>query len=288
MRARYPLFLAVLATLSCLLAQPPNWSAAGDRALYDGRPAEAAEDYRQALDVKVRAGVPEDALQHLRVNLATAYMEAGDIHAAEGLLRQAHEAGTGIEAVRSRAELLNTWSAVHTFQGKWNDAERELGEARRIMLNVPQTGDLLPSVLHNLAAIEIRTGAYAEALNNEKDALSLWGKVLNADHPHFVKGWAGLGAVQFLLGRPREAHQSMERAITSARKTYGPEHSMVASLLESDALILDKLKRRQQAKLAWREARRIRGSHPAAELGRTTWNIREGLAPDSSVYLSAK
>lgn len=256
--------------------------------MYDGRPAEAAANYRRALDAQVRDGTPGAALQHVRVYLATAYLEAGDIHGAEGVLRQVDEAGVRIEDGLARAEVLNTWAAVHTFQGRWNESERELEKARGIMLRVPQPGDLLPSVLHNLAAVEMRTGAYAEALSNEHDALALWQKVLNPDHPHLVKCWAAMGAVQYLLGRSQEAHRSLERSIASARKIFGPEHPLLADLLESHALILDRLKLKQGAKLARGEARQIRGGQPAAGSDRTTWNVREGLAPDSAVYLRLK
>lgn len=285
------LFLAAQTALSLLPGQSPNWVAAGDRALYEGRPAEAAQDYRRALDDYLQtapATRPDTALLKLRINLATAYLEAGNIHAAEGALRQADEAGAQIVDGQPRAELLNAWAAVHLLQGKWNQTERELADARGIMLRVPPSGDLLPSVLHNLAAIQLRTGAYGEALKNESDAMSLWGKILNPDHPHMIKGWSALGVLEYLLGHSEDAHRSFERAIASARKAYGPRHPLVADLLESDALALDRLKLKKDAKLARREARQIRGGQPAASSERMTWNVREALAPDSAVYVRSK
>ena len=289
--AKYLLFGVAQAVLSLLPAQSPNWIAAGDRALYDGRPAEAAQDYRRALDEYRRAGPPSKpgaGVLKLHVTLATAYLEAGDIHAAEGALLQADEAGAKTADGQPRAELLNAWAALHLLQGKWNQTERELVEARGIMLSVPQTGDLLPAVLHNLAALQSRTGAYGEALKNESDAMSLWGKILNPDHPHMIKGWSALGVLAYLLGHSQDAHRSFERAIASARKTYGPRHPLVADLLESDALALDRLKLKKDAKLARSEARQIRGGQPAAARERMTWNVREALAPDSAVYVRSK
>ncbi len=287
MRVQYSLSFALLASLG-LAGQSSNWIAAGDLALYEGHPAEAAADYSRALEMHVQAGAPDADLLHLRVYLVTAYLESGDIRGAEGVLRQVDDGGVTIEDGRSRAEVLNAWAAVHTFQGKWNETERELDEARGILLHTPEPGDLLPSVLHNLAAIEMRTGAYAQALINERGALERWGNAPNQDIRHLVKGWAALGAVQYLVGQPREAHRSLERAIATARKTYGPSHPLLAALLESDAVILDRLKLKKEAKLAQGEAQQIRGGRPAAGSERTTWNVREGLAPDSAVYLRSK
>ena len=183
---------------------------------------------------------------------------------------------------------MNAWAAVHTLQGKWAETERELQSARGFMRNASQTGDLLPSILHNLAAVEMRMGAYAEALDNEQEALSLWKGLLNSDHPHFVNGYATLGALQYLLGHPREAHRSLAQAIDSARKTYGPENSILADLLVSDSVILDRLKWRKEARQARDEARRIRGGKSSGESVQATWDLKEALAPDSAVYLRSR
>lgn len=285
MRAHYYLLLTAQAMLSVLLGQSTNWTTAGNRALYAGRSAEAAEDYRRALDEQVRAGTPDAALLHLRVSLVTADIDAGDLHGAEAMLQQLDAAGARNGDPRSRAEVLNVRAALHFRQGKWNETERELEEARDLMLHAPKPGDLLASVLHNLASIQLRTGAYAEALSNEQEAMSLWEKVIVPDHPHMIKAWATLGAVQYLLGCPYEAHRSMEHAIASARKTYGPSHPLLADVLDSDAVVLDRLKQKREAKLARAEARHMRGDQPAPRTERTTWNVREALGPDSPVYL---
>ena len=67
----------VVFAASLLFAQQTNWIAAGNHALDKGKPEEAAADFAQALDANVRAGASSENLLHLRVTLATAYMEAG-------------------------------------------------------------------------------------------------------------------------------------------------------------------------------------------------------------------
>lgn len=289
MRVRISLLaLAICLTLNCLPAQTPHWIAEGNRALYAGRPAEAAADFQAALDAISGSNIPPDKLVHLHVTLATAYLEAGNLRAAEGVLALVDKTRARMEGDQSRAEVLNAWSVLHMLQGKLGQTETELRQARGIMMLAPPSGDLLPAVLHNLAAVEMRTGEYEDALSNEQAALSLWGKLLNQDHPHLIRGWAGLGSLQYLLNRPKEAQESLGRAIASARTTYGPSSPLVAELLESDALILERLKLKNDAKLARAEARQIRGGKPATEYVRTTWNVKEALAPDSQVYLRAK
>lgn len=282
------LALAGFLTLHCLPAQTLSLISAGHQALYAGRPAEAAADYQAALDAIQGSNASPDKLVHLEVTLATAHLEAGNLHDAEGALAQAQKTSARLEDEPLRAEVLNAWSALHLLQGKWNETETELQQARRIMTRAPQPGDLLPAILHNLAALEMRTGEYQDALRNEHEAMSLWSKVLGPDHPHLIRAWTSLGSLQYLLGRPKEAHVSMERAIASAQKTYGPTYPLVADLLDSDAVVLDRLRQKKQAKLARAQARQIRGGEPAASYARTTWNVRDALAPDSAVYLRSR
>src|ERR1700730_16315967 len=136
----------------CLMAQQPDWIAAGNCALDMGSPEEAASDFAHALDAHIRAGASAKDLLHLRVTLATAYMEAGAYREMEAVLQEAQSTAWQLTDELSRAELLNPWSALQLKQGKLSAAESELQQARRIVLKLPDPGDLLPTVLHNVAA----------------------------------------------------------------------------------------------------------------------------------------
>ena len=273
---------------SSLFAQQTNWIAAGNRALDKGSPEEAASDFAQALDAHVRAGASAKDLLHLRVTLATAYMEAGAYREMEAVLQETQKTAYQLTDGASRAELLNAWSALHLKLGKLSAAEAELREARRIVTQLPEPGDLLPTVLHNLAAIEMRTGRYADASSDELEAIHRLEKTLAPDHPMLIRGWASLASLQYMLGRPREAKVSMERALASAEKTYGPEHALVADLLESDAVVLDKLKLNREAKRARDRARKIRGTQAVGDQDRLTWSVQEPLTAEGQVYLRSK
>ena len=274
--------------VGCLLAQQPDWIAAGNCALDMGNPEEAASDYAHALDTNIRAGAPAKDLLHLRVTLATAYMEAGAYREMETVLQEAQKAAWQLTDDLSRTELLNAWSALHLKQGNLSAAEAELREARRIVMKMAEPGDLLPTVLHNVAAIEMRTGRYDDAFRDELAAIHQLEKILAPDHPTLIRGWARLGSLQYMMGKPHEAKVSMERALASAEKTYGPEHAVIADLLESDAVILDKLKLNREARRARDQARKIRGTEAAAEYDRMTWNVREPLPAKGQAYLRSK
>jgi hypothetical protein len=134
----------------------------------------------------------------------------------------------------------------------------------------------------------MRTGRYADALRDELAAMHQLKKTLAPDHPTLIRSWASLASLQYMMGQPQEAKVSMERALASAEKTYGPEHALMADLLESDAVVLDKLKLKREAGRARDRARRIRGTEAAGQDDRMTWNVREPLPAEGRVYMRSK
>jgi len=270
-----------------LFAQQTDWIAAGNRALDKGSPEEAAADFAHELDEGIRAGSPVTDLLHLRVTLATAYMEAGEYREMEAVLQEAQKTWQLTDGV-SRAELLNAWSALHLKLGQLSAAEAELREAWRTVQPAGASGDLLPTILHNLAAVEMRRGRYAEALGYEQDAMQRLERMLAPDHPTLIRGWASLASLQFMMGKPAEAKESFARALASAERTYGPSHAFVAELLESDAIVLDKLKVKKEAKQVRARARKIRGTSLPSGQNQLIWSVREPLTPDGQVSLRSK
>src|SRR5579871_6355961 len=126
--------IAFLAT--ALGAWPADWAKEADRAFDSARYQEAAADYTRAL-----AEDPGKSL-HLRISLATAYLELGDYRSAEATLR-------AIPAPKltelEQAEIWNARSALHLKLGRMADAETDLLQA----LNLAGQGELRATVLHN-------------------------------------------------------------------------------------------------------------------------------------------
>ena len=270
------------------VAGQADWVAAGNGALSSGRPEEAAADFARAVDADVRAGAPAGELLHLRVTLATAYMEAGDDREMEAVLQEAQKtAGPAADGV-SRAELLNAWSALHLRRGRLSAAEAELQEAWGIVKRLPDAWEIRPTVLHNLASVEMRTGRYAEALSHEQEAIGLIEKSPAADRRTLIRGWASMASLRFMMGEPEQARGLMDRAIASAEVTFGPTHLLVADLLDSDAVVLEKLKLKKAARQARERAERIRGGPARAGQEQLSWNVRETPKAAGGVYLQSK
>jgi tetratricopeptide (TPR) repeat protein len=149
-------------------------------------------------------------------------------------------------------------------------------------------GDLRAAILHNRAAVEMKTGDYGMALSDSRAALEIWQDELAPNDLNLMRARASLASLEFLAGDRSEAQRLLEQAIGSARQTLAPNHPTLADLLASDAIVLDALKRKREAKAALEEARRIRSMNQEPAPARTSWDINEALAPDSAVYLRSK
>jgi tetratricopeptide (TPR) repeat protein len=229
----------------------------------------------------------DDAIQ-ARVRLVTRLMEAGQNREAEAVLEETQKRAAELPDGVARAELLNAWSSLHLKLGQLAVAEAELQRARAMVMTITEPGDIRPTVLHNLAAIEMRTGRYAEALSNEREALREWESSPSSDVAALIHGWASLGSLQYMMGDAQQARASMDRALVLAEAKYGSQHPLLADLLDSDAVVLDKLKLKKDARQARERARRIRGLMARADENRESWDIREADARQGRVYLLSK
>lgn len=226
----------------------------------------------------------QPAIVDADVAAATAAIEAGAYRQAEAVLQRAQRSLESFEDDLSQAELLNAWSAIHLKIGQTAVSEADLRRALPLVIKVKPWSDLAATVLHNLAAIEMRTGRYSDALCDEQEALLRFQRLLPPDHPTLIRVWASLASVQYMAGRRQEARKSMDRALASAERTYGPVHPFLADLLDSDALVLNGLKLKKDARLARERAKKIRGA-PSGE-DRLVYSVQEPA--QQGVYLRSR
>ncbi|MGA8596174.1 MAG: tetratricopeptide repeat protein [Bryobacteraceae bacterium] len=255
----------------------------GKRALDAGGPLDAIRSFRMAL--AARNGDASSGLHPLLIALATAYLDAGDLHGAEVTLVEASRAAP--PDALSKAELENDWGSLLLKEGRLNESSDRFTHAMELLNSNTGGNELAPAVLNNLAATEIRLGRYNQALGHQKEALAKWAIFEGPDHPDLIKGRASLATLEFLVGRAEDARHSMDSAIASARRTYGPNSSVLGNLLESQAVILKKLGLKKEAKSAQAEARHILGRQPRNTAPRT-WNAQEALVEPSSVHAVSK
>jgi tetratricopeptide (TPR) repeat protein len=256
----------------------------GKRALECGRPLDAIRSFRLALAARSSSD-SSGSLHPVLIALATAYLDAGDLHEAERTLVEANRTAPG-DAV-SKAELENDWGSLLLKQGRLSESDDRFTHALDLLRGNKAGNDLAPAVLNNLAATEVRLGRYGEALGHEKEALARWAAFESPDHPDLIKGNASLATIEFMVGRTEEARHSMDLAIASARRTYGPKSELVGDLLESQAVILKKLGLKKDAKSVQAEARKIRSGQSKAPAP-LTWNAQEALVAPSSAHAVLK
>lgn len=227
----------------------------GKHALESGRPFDAIRSFRIALAAQSGSRDSAGSLHPLLIALATAYLDAGDLHGAEVTLVEATR--TAPSDALSKAELENDWGSLLLEEGRLNESSDRFTHALELLSGNKGGDELAPAVLNNLAATEIRLGRYDRALAHQKEALARWATFESPDRPDLIKGNASLATLEFLVGKTEDARQSMDLAIASARRTYGPNGGVLGELLESQAVILKKLGLKKQAKSVQEEARRI-------------------------------
>jgi tetratricopeptide (TPR) repeat protein len=256
------------------LAQTEKSLNDGRLALERGQPLEAADNYKRALaDLKAR-GRPVEEVLPVQLSLVTAYLEAREFHHAEALLQDAQRRESTIPKGRLAAEFHNARGSLFLLLGKLGDAEFEFERAKQNLELAPEKTNLRADVSHNLAAIETRTGRFADAYRDEELALHLWEANGETQTDRFIRGLGSLASLQFLTGREQDARVSMERALAAAEKLYGPRHPLTAALLDSYAIILDKLKYRKEARAARQRAAAAR-AHLPKEPAETTIDARQ-------------
>jgi tetratricopeptide (TPR) repeat protein len=266
-----------------LFAQDPI--SEGKRALERGQPQDAVRSFRMALAAQTGAEVSSGNQHPLLIALATAYLDAGDLHGAEVTLVEASRAAP--QDALSKAELDNDWGSLLLKEGRLTESRDRLNHALGLLSGNKAGNELAPSVLNNLAATEIRLGRYSEALDHQREALARWATFESSDHPDVIKGRTSLATLEFLTGKPKDARHSMDSAIASARRTYGPNSPTLGDLLESQVVVLKKLGLKKEAKSAQAEARRIGRSQPHVAVALTS-NAQEALVPQSSVHAVSK
>ena len=278
----------ILLSLGVVSTQAETWTEAGDKAFDAGQFRQAAAAFEKALAEFESVGTPPRELMSLHITLATAYLEAGELREAERVLQEAQKIELTQTDELARASLLNSWGALHLIQSKVRDAESEFQAALQIISHRPKREEIGATLLNNLAAIEILIGRTAEGLGHAREALGLWEELAGAESPSLIRTWSISASAQFISGQTQDAHHSLERAISIAQKAYGPTNSLVGDLLVSDAFVLDRLKRKKEAKIARQQARRILGPDRPKGFDAHTWDIRNALVPNGSVVLQAK
>ena len=229
----------------------------GRNALHSGNSAAAATSFQRAFDELQAVHAPPEETLPVLVVLSTAWLNDGNLSRAERALLTAKQLGETNTPLWLKAELINNWAVLHLRLSHHAEARDELMEALALAGQSRAPQALVPNILHTLAVVETHLGQYSQALQHQQTALQLWQAFLPPDHPNVIQGLTALSLAQYLSGDAEGAHESMQTAIASARRTYGKKSPALARLLQDDAVILTRLGFKSEAKASAQEANHI-------------------------------
>jgi tetratricopeptide (TPR) repeat protein/CHAT domain-containing protein len=182
-----------------------------------GRPEEAVEHYREALQVR-EANLGQD---HAEVGITLMHLgelerQAGRYRAAETLLRR------GVEVLRvangedhpEYAIALANLAALHQLAGSLEEAEQLYLRASLILEKDPNSPEALASLLGNLGVLALGRGDYASALTRLESQVELLRKLHGEDNPEFARALNNLAGYFQETGDYRQAGSLLARART--------------------------------------------------------------------------
>ena len=238
------------------------------RAIDIGRPDQAVWAYRKALEKMEADRISAGLRCPIRIALATAHLETGQLRRAEESLLEADRCQPMMEGNFAAAALANAWGGLHVTQGRYREARLDFAGG---LGRIPKDrGPLSSTLLDNLAAAEIRLDLYPDALAHQNEALRRW-QALMPGHPlKLIKAYVGVAAAQYYSSDLDAAHSSMLQAIASTRRFFGEGSPVMADVLESNAVILRRLGLKREARSAENQAHRIR---PAKIGGQSAYTV---------------
>ncbi|MEW6379466.1 MAG: tetratricopeptide repeat-containing protein [bacterium] len=232
--------------------------------LYDvqGKYAEAAQLYRQALEIRERTLGPDhpDVAKNID-NLATIYYTQGKYADAAMLYRRAleiRERSLGPDHPDVGRNLTNL--AVVSFnQGKYQEAEQLFRRVLAIREKTlgPDHQEVIAD-LNNLVTIYTVQGRYKEAKPLSRRVSAIRKKAFGPDHPGVAQSLSNLAELHRSQGRYAEAEELHRRALAMREKTLGLKHPEVAQSLYNLAVLSCNQGRQAEAEQLFRRALTIR------------------------------
>ena len=220
-----------------------------------GRYFQAENSYRRAIEILRRCCQAQPELARATGNLATLYVETGQLAKAERLDVEAaaHRVADGPDAAR----LFLAAGALKRSRGRYADAERYQRQALAIWQRLAPSGLETLQTHSEIGLTCLEAGRDRDALASFQDALRIAEQSLPPSHPGVVHLLANIGVYYFYVRDYGQAERFSNRALSAAEQSMGPEHPLVAQILSNYALILRKMSRRREAEKAELRARAI-------------------------------
>jgi tetratricopeptide (TPR) repeat protein len=188
-------------------------------------------------------------------NLASIYLESGEWGKAERLLlgRISAPART---TDPSEARLVHLLAALYYERGRYREAMPL--EEQAIQLWQTRAGPqdpALAAMLNTLALLYTRAGRTGEALSHFERSLEILSK--NSDPVLMAKVLVSVSTIHARAGRYADARVMICRARAIVEETLGQRSPLLLAVLTNEALVLRKLGRNAEAKVAHERAKSI-------------------------------
>jgi len=243
--------LAVLAAQACF-AQGDEWR----RAMTEAVAAENVGDYSKAAAAYREATAVAEALDRDNPRraicwngLATAYSWLGKFVDAESAYRRAlveaeRSAGKGSQ---NYAFVLANLGSLFVETARFTAGEKLLRQSLAMQMSAPQPDEVHIALAQNaLAEILSNTGKYREAERWLLPALAVLEKNKN-ETTELALAHNNLGVVRFFQKRYAEAEPLVLQALAALEQRVGPEHPLLAEILNNLASIAARTGRPEEA-----------------------------------------
>ena len=182
--------------------------------------------YFESFEMRRRLGVEEHELTTLRMNLAIALKDQGDLvraeeHATRALeLQRAHDGAESVEVAWS----LYTLGAITKDQGRLETAEAHYHEALRLfVLNYGEDSLRAARVTSSLGRLLHLRGLYAESQEHFERALAIRYQVEGPEHLHVLELERSYANLLLEQGQASRACELFDRVLSASATRRTPE-----------------------------------------------------------------
>lgn len=215
-----------------------------------GRPTDAVAILEDLLMTGTARGDSDATVLRVRVALASALRDLGDVHRAIALLDEALPQLEGLlgprhpQVIQAKSSLAVLYSDIGELTRSVN-AQREVVEAARETLG--RESQVTLAAASNLASTLSELGDLEGARRLQQEVLEASEGALGADHPDTLTAASNLASTLYRQGRPEAALPLEQTVLTKRESVLGPAHPDTLEAANNLAFTLSALGRPEES-----------------------------------------
>jgi tetratricopeptide (TPR) repeat protein len=221
-----------------------------------GQLREASQMYSRALGIFTRKAPDSRALTEVVIGLSSVYLQGGEISKAQSLIQRFLSKDAAHLPLETAMLLANLGCAL-TAQGDLRQAELKFEEVLAMLEKDGTEQILIVKTLDNLASIDRATGRISDAHENSQRARSRLSEIKNPPPDLVIKTLANAGGIAMLDRKWEESQHFYSQAFTLCEETFGPNHYLLAPILQGYSQALSHLNHKSEARRAKKRSEAI-------------------------------